>query len=134
VSGCHATHSLISSTLWRTRARIAIQRSHLPTPYTFDADFCRDSDDRTSLCRSPYQPSQPTTKRHLPRGLDDRTLDQSRPELARSAKSAPTPQVGTLRKDYGDDFAKGCRSDPHLASVRDETGKSLHQRVKKSNG
>jgi hypothetical protein len=39
-----------------------------------------------------------------------------------------------VRKEYGDDLAKGYQSDPHRGTVRDETGKSLHQPVKKSKG
>jgi hypothetical protein len=40
--------------------------------------------------------------------------------------------VGTLRKEYGDDFAKGYRSDAQLGTLRDDTGKSLHQLIKKA--
>jgi hypothetical protein len=38
--------------------------------------------------------------------------------------------VGTLRKEYGADFAKGYRSDTKLETVREDTGKSLSQLVK----
>jgi hypothetical protein len=40
--------------------------------------------------------------------------------------------VGTLRKEYGDDFAKAYRSDAQLGTVREDTGKSLHQLIKHS--
>jgi len=41
-------------------------------------------------------------------------------------------QVGTLRKTYGDDFAKGYRSDATLGTVRKREGvDSLDQLLKK---
>ncbi len=39
--------------------------------------------------------------------------------------------VATLRKEYGPDFAKGYRSDTKLETVREDTGKSLSELVKK---
>jgi hypothetical protein len=74
------------------------------------------------------------TKRHLPRGPDQRTRDQNPPTAGQIREKRTDTEVGTLRKDYGDDFAKVYRSDTHLGTVRDETGKSLHQLVKKSRG
>ena len=40
-------------------------------------------------------------------------------------------RVGTLRQEYGDGFAKGYRSDTKLETVREDTGKSLSEIVKK---
>jgi hypothetical protein len=74
------------------------------------------------------------TKRHLPRGLDDRTRDPNSPKAGQIREKRTDTQVGNLRKEYGDDFAKGYRSDTHLGTVRDETGKSLHQLVTRSKG
>jgi hypothetical protein len=69
---------------------------------------------------------------HLPRGLDHRTRDPNPPKASQIRDKRAGTQVGTLREEYGDDFAKGYRSDPHLGTVRDDTGKSLHQLVKDS--
>lgn len=38
--------------------------------------------------------------------------------------------VSTLRREYGDDFAAGIRSDAKLETVRERTGKSLHRLVR----
>jgi hypothetical protein len=72
------------------------------------------------------------TKKHLPRGLDDRARDQNPPKAGQIREKRADTQVGTLRKEYGDDFAKGYRTDTHLGTVRDDTGKSLHQLIKQS--
>ncbi len=72
------------------------------------------------------------TKRHLPRGLDNRTRDQNPPKAGQIREKRAATQVGTLRKEYGENFAKDYRSDAHLVTVRDETGKSLHQLMKKA--
>lgn len=41
-------------------------------------------------------------------------------------------QVGTLRQTYGDDFAKGYRSDTHLQTVLNDAGAdTLSQYIKK---
>jgi hypothetical protein len=39
-------------------------------------------------------------------------------------------QVRTLRKEYGENFAKGYRSDTKLETVRKNEGKSLRELVK----
>jgi lipoate-protein ligase A len=58
----------------------------------------------------------------------------TRPE---SPKAGPDPReargylVATLRSEYGDDFPKGYRSDAQLGTVREDTGKNLHQLIKK---
>jgi hypothetical protein len=72
------------------------------------------------------------TKKHLPRGLDNRARDQNPPKAGQIREKRADTLVGTLRQEYGDDFAKGYRSDTHLGTVRDDTGKSLHELVKKS--
>ncbi len=60
-------------------------------------------------------------------GLDDRHRDQSG-EIRR--KNSNT-LVRTLRKEYGDDFAKGYRSDAQLGTVLKKEGvDSLHDLLK----
>lgn len=64
--------------------------------------------------------------KHYPKGLDGRERDQD----GRIREKRGDTQVGTLRKEYGEDFAKGRRSDTKLETLREETGKSLSQIVK----
>jgi hypothetical protein len=60
-------------------------------------------------------------------GLDDRHRDQGG-EIRR--KNSNT-LVRTLRKEYGDDFAKGYRSDTQLGTVLKKEGvDSLHDLLK----
>lgn len=68
--------------------------------------------------------------RHLPRGLDGRTRDQDAPKGGQIREKRSDTLVRTLRQEYGVDFAKGYRSDTKLGTVRDDTGKSLHQLVR----
>jgi len=42
-------------------------------------------------------------------------------------------KVATLRATYGDDFLSDWRSDAHLGTVREETGKSLSQLLRNRN-
>jgi hypothetical protein len=72
------------------------------------------------------------TMKHYPKGLDKRTRDQNPPKAGQIREKPADTQVGTLRKEYGADFAKGYRSDATLGTVRKETGKSLHQLVRKT--
>jgi hypothetical protein len=65
--------------------------------------------------------------KHYPKGLDGRQRDHNGEIREKRADT----RVGTLRKEYGDDFAKGYRSDTKLGTLRDETGKSLSELVKK---
>jgi len=67
--------------------------------------------------------------KHFPKGLDDRMRDQS----GEIRQKRSDTQVGTLRKTYGDDFAKGYRSDATLGTVRKREGvESLDQLLKKN--
>jgi hypothetical protein len=66
----------------------------------------------------------------LPRGLDNRTRDQNPPKAGQIREKRSDTLVSTLRKEYGEKFAPGVRSDARLGTVRDRTGKSLHQLVK----
>jgi hypothetical protein len=68
--------------------------------------------------------------RHLPRGLDGRTRDQNPPKAGEIRQKRADTLIGTLRQEYGDNFAKGYRSDTKLGTVREDTGKSLHHLVK----
>jgi hypothetical protein len=65
------------------------------------------------------------TSKHFPKGLDDRQRDQD----GQIHQKRSDTKVETLRKEYGPDFAKGFRSDAHLGTVRDATGKGLHELV-----
>jgi hypothetical protein len=65
--------------------------------------------------------------KHFPRGLDGRQRDES----GEIREKRGDTRVATLRKEYGPDFAKGFRSDAKLETVREDTGKSLSELVKK---
>lgn len=58
-------------------------------------------------------------------GLDGRHRDAD----GRISEKHGNTQVGTLRETYGDDFLQDWRSDAHLETVREVTGKSLTQLV-----
>ena len=72
------------------------------------------------------------TSKHFPKGLDDRQRDQNPPKAGQIREKRSDTLVDTLRNEYGPGFAKGYRSDTELGTVRDDTGKSLHQLVKDS--
>jgi hypothetical protein len=65
--------------------------------------------------------------KHYPKGLDGRERDGD----GRIREKRGDTRVGTLRQEYGDNFAKGYRSDTKLETVREDTGKSLSEIVKK---
>jgi len=56
--------------------------------------------------------------KHCDTGLDNRCRDNDG-EIRRKRSDT---LVGTLRKEYGDDFAPGVRSDATLGTVLDRTG------------
>ena len=57
------------------------------------------------------------------RGLDGRHRDKS----GRIDRKRGNTKIGSLRKEYGDSFAKGRRSDLMLRTLLEETGSaSLH--------
>ena len=58
-------------------------------------------------------------------GLDGRHRDAD----GRIIEKHGNTQVGTLRETYGSDFLQGWRSDAHLETVREATGRSLSQLV-----
>lgn len=66
----------------------------------------------------------------LPLGLDGRTRDQNPPKTGEIREKRGDTLVKTLRQEYGDLFADGVRSDAKLKTVRERTGKSLHQLIK----
>ncbi len=67
-------------------------------------------------------------EKHFPKGLDGRMRDQS----GEIRQKRSDTKVETLRKTYGDDFAKGYRSDAHLGTVlKHEDVESLDQLIKK---
>lgn len=65
--------------------------------------------------------------KHYPKGLDGRERDQN----GQIREKRGDTLVGTLRQEYGSGFAKGYRSDTHLETVREDTGKSLSELVRK---
>lgn len=67
------------------------------------------------------------TKNHCNTGLDDRCRDRD----GEIRQKRGDTLVGTLREIYGPDFAPGARSDMRLDTLRERTGKSLSQLVKK---
>lgn len=56
--------------------------------------------------------------KHFPKGLDNRMRDQD----GQIRQKRNDTQVGTLRKTYGPDFAKGTRSDAELGTVLKKAG------------
>ena len=66
----------------------------------------------------------------LPRGLDGRTRDQNPPKAGEIRQKRGDTQVSTLRREYGENFAAGIRSDATLETLRQRTGKSLHELVR----
>ncbi|MDE2464618.1 MAG: hypothetical protein KGO02_12995 [Alphaproteobacteria bacterium] len=74
------------------------------------------------------------SKHHLPRGLDDRARDQNSPKAGEIREKRGDTLVRTLRRDYGQGFAPGVRGDMRLDTLRERTGLSLHQLMKKRTG
>ena len=70
------------------------------------------------------------SSKHFRTGLDGRGRDQNPSKAGQIRQKRADTKVETLREEYGSDFAKSSRSDKTLGSLRDETGKSLHQLVK----
>jgi len=67
-------------------------------------------------------------KKHYPKGLDNRMRDQN----GEIRKKRSDTKIETLRKEYGDNFAKGYRSDATLGTVlKKEKADSLDQLLKK---
>jgi hypothetical protein len=67
-------------------------------------------------------------KKHFPKGLDDRMRDQD----GTIRKKRSDTLVGTLREEYGEEFASGYRSDAKLGTVLKKEGlESLDQLLKK---
>jgi len=67
--------------------------------------------------------------KHFPKGLDNRMRDK---DGGIREKRSDT-KVETLRKTYGDDFAKGYRSDATLGTVKKREGvETLDQLLKKT--
>lgn len=64
--------------------------------------------------------------KHFPTGLDGRQRDMD----GQIHQKRSDTKVETLRKEYGSNFAKGFRSDAQLGTVKDATGKSLHDLIK----
>lgn len=68
------------------------------------------------------------TKKHFPKGLDNRMRDQS----GEIRKKRSDTLVSTLRDEYGPQVAEGYRSDAKLGTVlKKEELESLDQLLKK---
>lgn len=68
------------------------------------------------------------TTKSFPKGLDARMRDKD----GEIRQKRSDTKVGTLRKTYGPDFARGYRSDAHLGTVlKGEGVDSLNQLLKK---
>jgi hypothetical protein len=63
----------------------------------------------------------------MSKGLDGRSRDEN----GQIREKRGDTRVGTLRQEYGENFAAGYRSDTHLETVRQDTGMSLTELVKK---
>lgn len=68
-------------------------------------------------------------RKKLPRGLDGRARDQSPPKAGEIRQKRGDTLVKTLRREYGPDFAPGIRRDATLETLRNRTGKNLHELV-----
>ncbi|MDR5812066.1 hypothetical protein QCE62_00500 [Caballeronia sp. LZ033] len=67
--------------------------------------------------------------KHYPKGLDGRQRDAN----GEIRQKRGDTLVRTLRREYGEGFAPGIRSDARLDTVLDRTGaKSLSELLKKS--
>jgi hypothetical protein len=66
-------------------------------------------------------------KNHCSVGLDNRCRDLD----GEIRQKRGDTLVRTLRDTYGTDFAPGVRSDTRLDTLRDRTGKSLSELVRK---
>jgi hypothetical protein len=65
---------------------------------------------------------------HYPKGLDNRMRDEN----GQIRKKRSDTRVGTLRDEYGPDFAAGYRSDAKLGTVLSREGvDSLDQLLKR---
>ncbi len=66
--------------------------------------------------------------KHFPKGLDGRMRDKD----GQAHKKRSDTHVGTLRDTYGENFAKGYRSDAKLGTVLKDKGvDTLDQLLKK---
>ena len=66
--------------------------------------------------------------KHFPKGLDNRMRDRD----GEIRQKRSDTLVGTLRKEYGDHFAQGFRSDTKLGTVLKREGvETLDQLLKK---
>ncbi len=68
------------------------------------------------------------SQKHFPKGLDGRQRDND----GEIRKKRSDTLVKTLRGEYGQDFAKGYRSDAQLGTVLEREGvESLHKLLNK---
>ena len=69
--------------------------------------------------------------KHYPKGLDGRQRDRTGAKAGEIREKRGDTLVRTLRKEYGDGFARGVPGGTKLSTVRERTGKSLHQLLRK---
>jgi hypothetical protein len=70
------------------------------------------------------------SSKHLPRGLDGRSRDQTGVKAGQIREKRADTLVRTLRAEYGEAFATGYRGSTKLGTVREKEGKSLHQLIR----
>ncbi|HEV2620244.1 MAG TPA: hypothetical protein VGU23_09955, partial [Acidobacteriaceae bacterium] len=56
--------------------------------------------------------------------------DKNPPKAGEIRQKRGDTLVGTLRQEYGEEFAAGTRADAKLGNLRNRTGMSLHELVK----
>jgi predicted DNA binding CopG/RHH family protein len=84
------------------------------------------------LQRAPSRENKPET---IPATAKDAGLSRSHNESAENRKKRSDTLVGTLRDEYGEDFAKGYRSDAKLGTVLAREGvDDWRQLLKKKRG
>jgi len=64
------------------------------------------------------------------KGLDGRQRDLKGAKAGQIREKRGDTLVSTLRKEYGPGFAPGVSGNTKLSTLRERTGKSLHQLVR----
>ncbi|MGO8970617.1 MAG: hypothetical protein ACLQDQ_13740 [Myxococcaceae bacterium] len=65
------------------------------------------------------------------KGLDGRQRDRKGAKAGQIREKRGDTLIATLRKEYGPGFAPGVSGRTKLGALRNRTGKSLHQLLKK---
>jgi hypothetical protein len=116
---------IIESMLEGNRASMRMDEFHLAWTAMHPRNGGRGRVDQ-GLVKSKGSGNRISMKRYE-RGLDNRQRDEN----GQIREKRGDTRVSTLRKEYGDGFAKNYRSDTKLETIREETGKSLSEMLKK---